>query len=377
MLHLLRSSKCGAWGSLPPGTKVTTSIGVASRATVSPRVRAGARRAWREHRVLLACVAAYAGGSLVLGPLVGWRLGPPLLSYAMGTFVLSLAAAPFVLSFWWFGELVRQRRAAGWDVPGIHAWKAVWRRVTAPDRLLGITAVLISLWLVMATVAAWRANIPLLHPFAFDVTFASWDERIHGGRQPWVWLQPLLGTPVLTRAIGALYGFVWGAAKIAVVMACAVGPPSHLRRQVLVTYVLEYAVLGSLAATLFSSAGPVYYAEVTGAHVDPFAPLVSYLRAIHADGGFSVVSLQEHLWSEYASGKGFGITAFPSIHVSSSALLGLVGQRFGRSWGVLGWSLCFLTLVGSVHLAWHYAVDGYFSIVAMVALWLIAGRLTR
>jgi hypothetical protein len=31
-------------------------------------------------------------------------------------------------------------------------------------------------------------------------------------------------------------------------------------------------------------------------------------------------------------------------------------------------------LVGSVHLGWHYALDGYASIVAVIVLWHAVGR---
>ena len=36
-----------------------------------------------------------------------------------------------------------------------------------------------------------------------------------------------------------------------------------------------------------------------------------------------------------------------------------------------------LVLVGSVHFGWHYAIDGYASIAAVLALWWIAGGITR
>jgi hypothetical protein len=35
-----------------------------------------------------------------------------------------------------------------------------------------------------------------------------------------------------------------------------------------------------------------------------------------------------------------------------------------------------ITIFGSVALGWHYAVDGYASIVGMAALWWVAERIT-
>jgi hypothetical protein len=38
---------------------------------------------------------------------------------------------------------------------------------------------------------------------------------------------------------------------------------------------------------------------------------------------------------------------------------------------------CALIFIGSVHLAWHYAVDGYLAMALAAGLWWIAGPLAR
>jgi hypothetical protein len=39
-------------------------------------------------------------------------------------------------------------------------------------------------------------------------------------------------------------------------------------------------------------------------------------------------------------------------------------------------ALAVVTFLGSVHLAWHYAVDGYASAIFVTAAWFGVGRLT-
>ena len=65
----------------------------------------------------------------------------------------------------------------------------------------------------------------------------------------------------------------------------------------------------------------------------------------------------------------------PSMHLASTfccVLLGLATRRWlGAVFGVFA----LLILVGSVHLGWHYAVDGYVAIIATCAIWRAVGWL--
>ena len=58
-----------------------------------------------------------------------------------------------------------------------------------------------------------------------------------------------------------------------------------------------------------------------------------------------------------------------------STLLALALWLWRRWAGVLGWLMVAVTLFGSVALGWHYAVDGYAALVGMLALWWVAGRI--
>ena len=346
------------------------------------RLRASMHRVWHEHRMLLLVCVVYGIASYAIGPAIGYR-APALWPYVAGTGVLLLGATPFVLAIWTFAERLRHERAAGRPVPPSEGWHEGWRRVRlqlmTTERIGGVLIVGTCMAIVLACVAGWRSSIPFIHPFAYDSELAVLDRALHGGVDPWRWTHQLFGAPAATRVLAWLYGLAWGAANVGVVLALAFAAPSFLRRRVLVAYVLEYALLGSLLATLVSSAGPVYYAGVTDATPanDPFAPLVAYLARMDADGGFMVRQLQDRLWAGYDSGTGFGITAFPSIHVSSAALLAFAGSATSRRLGILGWTLCATTLLTSVHLGWHYAVDGYASILGMALIWWLAGRMTR
>ena len=64
-----------------------------------------------------------------------------------------------------------------------------------------------------------------------------------------------------------------------------------------------------------------------------------------------------------------GISAMPSIHVGAAVLFAILGWR--TNW-ILGFGFTVYALLiqfGSVHLGWHYAIDGYFSAILAFVLW--------
>ena len=83
------------------------------------------------------------------------------------------------------------------------------------------------------------------------------------------------------------------------------------------------------------------------------------------------------LWDAYGAGHGVrlgsGISAMPSMHVASSVLFFLLARRVGRAAGWAFGIFALLIFVGSVHLAWHYALDGYVGAAGALLLWRAVG----
>ena len=239
---------------------------------------------------------------------------------------------------------------------------------------------LILLPLFLSVFSSYKSLIPSISPFRWDASLAALDRVIHGGVDPWIWLHPILGTPWVTFAIDALYHPLWSIAFVTVWCWQALDHRDPvLRLQFLLAFLMVWILLGSVGATLMSSAGPCYYGRVVGGP-DPFEPLLAYLAEARQHLPLASAFAQDSLWRAYASGTvgvGSGISAMPSVHVATTLLFVLLARRYG-GWLAWGFSaLLAVVLVGSVHLGWHYAVDSYAAILITVPVWFAAGSAAR
>jgi len=225
---------------------------------------------------------------------------------------------------------------------------------------------------------SFKVSIPEIAPFSWDPVLMRYDLALHGGFHPWELLQPVLGHPLITSALSYLYNF-WHGMIFVVYWQMFRIKKRALRMQFLLSFVLAWAVLGSIGALLFSSAGPCYYANVVDGP-NPFADQMAYLYAAHDVFPNRAILAQDYLWQIYQDGKahlGGGISAMPSLHIAVGMLIFLLARSYGRRVAWLAGGYMVVLMVGSVHLGWHYAIDGYVGIIGGLAAWMIAGWLVR
>ena len=111
---------------------------------------------------------------------------------------------------------------------------------------------------------------------------------------------------------------------------------------------------------------------------DDFVPLLAALKEFAGTSPVWALDVHEMLWQGYtAGGPVSGISAMPSMHMASSTLLALYGFRHARWSGWLLTAFAALILIGSVQLAWHYAIDSYAGALLAVACWWLAARLVE
>jgi hypothetical protein len=334
----------------------------------------------RPNGAFIAATAVYVG--------IAWTLGQSSPKGFAGDIVFAALFATVCLAVSLLVVITRCRwRLArnGWTV-GRHADRRAWRAVgyivrrgvLNPIRAGSFLIAMASYSVFMRHFARVKGTIGPATDFGWDSAFMELDRQLHFGRHPWEIIQPLFGTPVVTKLIDAAY-YSWFAVVVSTIAWMAWQPHSRYRIQFFLALGLTWALLGSLAAYAFASAGPIYYADVVG---DPgtYGPLLSYLTTVDAQWGLRTFVVRDLLWANYAGTSHVmfeGIAAMPSLHVAIAVLLAIAMIREGGRVGLAYAFYAVVILIGSVHLAWHYAIDAYASIVAVPVIWWASGCLAR
>ncbi|MGI9483651.1 MAG: phosphatase PAP2 family protein [Hyphomicrobiales bacterium] len=240
-----------------------------------------------------------------------------------------------------------------------------------PVRLAAALPMILTLIAFFRTFTLIKANIPAVQPFVWDGAFIELDRVLHFGRQPWEWLQPVLGYGPVTFLISFLYNLWFIVMWIFWVWFAFDKEDWHLRSRFFLSFILIWIIGGGLLAVGFSSAGPCYLASL-GMDDSEFAGLMAYLHNVSSSGlPLMALDVQQMLWDGYVlkTGAGGGISAMPSLHNASALLFALAAWRLNRVAGILASIFAGIIFIGSVHLGWHYAVDGYVGFALALAVW--------
>ncbi len=234
-----------------------------------------------------------------------------------------------------------------------------------------------------------KNSLSLIVPFWADDLFSRADLALHLGYSPHdllAWMSPLNTGELLTFYLN---GWVFFATFFPVLLI-AFDDNAERRNVFTLLWVGCWVGLGNVLALVFMSYGPIFTDLFPGGPANLHR---SALALFDRPDSALLTALKMHLWRDYAGESGMlgsGISAFPSVHVGMATVLGLYVARIGadiarsgklvphlaRGLVVLsrivagGYVAVYLVL--SVYLGWHYAVDGYASILLISGgyLWL-------
>ncbi len=218
-----------------------------------------------------------------------------------------------------------------------------------------------------------KQMLPLYVPFWLDGAFAAMDKALFFGQQPWEITHALFSSPFATHFIDKLYTS-WVLLLSVVIVGVALFASRQTRARFFLSFMGAWLILGVFGAWLGSSAGPCYVADLGLPIAAEFSGLMQQLNGFASGpyGAPGTLGWQRLLWDAQQSGNyayGMGISAMPSLHNAIAMLYALAAFRAHKWVGGLVSLYAMMIWIGSIHLGWHYAVDGIFAVVIMGGIW--------
>ena len=334
--------------------------------TARGAIQGGGARSYVDHVQRDAAFHGFVAVYALVGFMVGIAAGVPH-KYVPLSYIGILAGAVPALLFLLAGVGIWSLKSA----TPLETFLAKVRIAFGPQTLAGLL-LFASITVFGGVFTSMKSMLTDIVPFFADPYLADLDGLLHG-QDPWLYtsaFMPRLLMPALESFYLGGGGLVLLGSMLAVLLVPAL---RNVRAQFMWTYLIMWTVLGNIIALAVMSAGPIFYEQVTGD--GRFAGLATYLAQ---NSGQEWV--QQFLWKSYTGEQttaGAGISAFPSLHVANAMLFVLLARHVHRWLMWIAVAFCAATLLGSVHLGWHYAVDGYFSIAATVLIWKLVGLALR
>lgn len=330
---------------------------------------------WAWLAALGAIALVSTGAAIVAGALAGiptlriyagyvtviWGVVPAVVTLALGLYLIAAAAR-------------REPNPLGALRP------FALERMGTVERAAGTLGPILLLPLILGAFGTLKQVLPLLHPFSWDSEFARIGLLLTNGTRSWRITHALFGSPEATLVLDRLYS-LWMPLNFIVVLGVALFAAREIRARFFLAFGASWILLGVVAAFLFSSAGPCYAAYVHSDAAPSYAQLMARLHAIDA-AGYRLDSLawQEYLWRaqvRHEHGFALGVSAMPSMHNAIAFLYVLAAREAARPLRLATWAFAVAIFIGSIHLGWHYMVDGLTAWIGMAFVWEGAGAYLR
>lgn len=238
-------------------------------------------------------------------------------------------------------------------------------------RLSVVAILLVALLIAFASYTTFKFKIPDIVPFYADSWAAGLDAWLHHG-DAWR-LAHAVWPDAWSRFVFYCYNYGWFLYWFGTPLFVVLWQRPEIVKRYLWALLLTFIVCGTILATLYSSVGPVFFADIL--KDDRYGELMTRLGTL--DGMNYILGYADYLYTSYEQQNavfGTGISAIPSMHVAVVTLNAWLFSAINRWAGLFAWVFAAMIMFGSVYTGWHYAIDGYMSFLAVTAVWFAVRR---
>lgn len=250
----------------------------------------------------------------------------------------------------------------------------------AEDRALSVWQPLAVFVLVMTAFTLFKQTVLPTAGFGMGPAIADADRALFGV-DPWRITHRLAPSAWASQALDLAYHAWFAPMTLGVVLCAFARPGSVLATRYLLSYGLLWVLQGSLLAYWLPAAGPAFFMHFqaeAGRYAELMRTLAEQDAALRAAGapGLSALMFQNyllHLFGSHDIALGGGISAMPSLHNAMAILFVCAARHVSRRLSLAFAIYAVLIWIGSVHLGWHYALDGMMALGATLATWSLTG----
>ena len=253
------------------------------------------------------------------------------------------------------------------------------RNLRTPWLLAAALGPLVLLPVLCGASGTLKVLLPHYLPFAHDHLFAQLDRALFLGTDPWRVTHAVFGGATATIMLDEIYT-AWLPLLPLAIGGFALVAPRTERARFILAMILIWALLGVAGAWAGSSAGPIFLDLLGHPDAARYQGLMHDLAAADAvdqPHGLTALRWRMVLWNAYVDRDlsfAMGISAMPSMHNAITMLYALAAFRLNKWLGLAAAVYAAVIFVGSIHLAWHYAIDGIVAIGAVILIWLGVDR---
>ena len=302
--------------------------------------------------IVALCLAfAYAAGTLA-----GYYAWPPVYGYSrVFARLLTLFGALLIIK-----HVIELRGAA-------HPTQRLLAKLQENRDLAKSAGIGIGLVLLQLAALTWaKPTLPMLTGFWADPILAKADAALFG-MDPWRLLHAIFGSrnSVIDIIYASWFPVVFGALFFTFLSR------NTNKSRLVVAYFLTVAI-GILVQFTLPSGGPIFYGRL--GFENRFAELMPAIPTLAMKGS-------GYLWGCHLGFRecvaGWGISAWPSMHVALATWVVLAAATLKRALLPAAFAWWLMILVGSVYLGWHYLLDGVAGALLPAMAWAIQARRSR